>query len=151
MGHPVDIDIRYGNIGRYTIVDIPLKLKRKFFAIIMLRIFSYSSRQNSVLRRFWAAIRAKILGQEDSKLQVKSCGARYEYEKEISPLDLTALVNDSQSHGAKALITTAKDAVKLRTAEIDMRCLVFDIQIAIDQEDQLTTIIFHAMQKQTAK
>ena len=56
----------------------------------MLRIVSYSSRQNSVLRRFWAAIRAKILGQEDSKLQVKSWGAKYDNEKEISPSDLTA-------------------------------------------------------------
>jgi tetraacyldisaccharide 4'-kinase len=68
-----------------------------------------------------------------------------------SPADLDALVTDAQSHGANALITTAKDAVKLRPNQLNLRCFVLDISIVIENEAELATIITKAIRQRSAK
>jgi tetraacyldisaccharide-1-P 4'-kinase len=51
------------------------------------------------------------------------------------------LVVDAKAIGAKALLTTAKDATKLRSFNLDLPCCVLDIQISIDEEDRLVDLI----------
>ena len=55
--------------------------------------------------------------------------------------DLDQLVSDAQTHGAKSLITTAKDAIKLSRSELNLPCFVLEIQISIDDEDRLVELI----------
>ena len=46
--------------------------------------------------------------------------------------DLDRLTNDAKSHGASGFITTAKDAFKLTSLELELPCYVLDIKISID-------------------
>jgi tetraacyldisaccharide 4'-kinase len=55
--------------------------------------------------------------------------------------ELDRLVIDAQALGAKSLITTAKDAVKLSHMKLDLRCFVLEIEISIDDEEGLGEII----------
>jgi len=55
--------------------------------------------------------------------------------------DLDRLVKDAIAHGATALLTTAKDAIKLSTLELDLPCHVLDIQISIGDEDRMIEMI----------
>jgi tetraacyldisaccharide 4'-kinase len=59
----------------------------------------------------------------------------------FSQADVDQLVTDAQSRGAKALITTAKDATKLGRFAFGLPCYVLDIQISIDDEDRLIEMI----------
>jgi len=59
--------------------------------------------------------------------------------------ELAALVDEARSHGAEALITTAKDAVKLSALNLQLPCYVIDIQISIDEEDRLVEILRNAL------
>jgi tetraacyldisaccharide 4'-kinase len=58
--------------------------------------------------------------------------------------DLDRLVKDAIAHGATALLTTAKDAIKLSTLELDLPCHVLDIQISIDDQDRMIEMIRNA-------
>ena len=55
--------------------------------------------------------------------------------------ELDALINEAKGHGAAALITTAKDAIKVSALNLELPCYILDIQISIDEEDRLTEII----------
>lgn len=55
--------------------------------------------------------------------------------------ELDALVKEAKSCGANALITTAKDAIKLSSFDLEIPCYVLEIQISIDQEDRLIDIV----------
>ncbi|HUS09244.1 MAG TPA: tetraacyldisaccharide 4'-kinase, partial [Pyrinomonadaceae bacterium] len=55
--------------------------------------------------------------------------------------ELDQLVNDAKAHGARSLITTAKDAIKLTRCKFNLSCYVLDIQISIDDEDRLVELI----------
>lgn len=55
--------------------------------------------------------------------------------------DLTALVNQAKKAGARALVTTAKDAIKLGGSSLELPCYVLDIRIAIDDEARLAGIV----------
>jgi tetraacyldisaccharide 4'-kinase len=59
--------------------------------------------------------------------------------------ELDALVKEAKAWGAKALMTTAKDATKLSVLKFSLPCHVLDIQISIDDEDRLSQIIWNAM------
>jgi tetraacyldisaccharide 4'-kinase len=61
-----------------------------------------------------------------------------------SQTDITRLVNEVKAAGATALITTAKDAIKLSTLHLGLPCYVFDIQISIDDDERLTLMIKNA-------
>jgi tetraacyldisaccharide 4'-kinase len=58
-----------------------------------------------------------------------------------SQTDLTGLVNEAKAKGATALLTTAKDAIKLSTLHLELPCYVVDIQISIDDDERLLLLI----------
>ncbi len=55
--------------------------------------------------------------------------------------ELDALVEEAKARGATSLITTAKDAIKLRSRNLGIPCYVLQIQVSIDEEDRLVEII----------
>jgi len=59
--------------------------------------------------------------------------------------DVDCLIEDSQRLGAQCLITTSKDAVKLRTLSFELPCHILDIEISIEHKDQLLELINKAV------
>ena len=55
--------------------------------------------------------------------------------------DFDGIENSAQAHGAKILLTTAKDAVKLSPASFKLPCFVLDVQILIDDDARLIELI----------
>ena len=55
--------------------------------------------------------------------------------------EIDTLLDRAKTHGAKALVTTAKDAVKLGAIDISLPCYVLDIKISIDQNEPLIELI----------
>jgi len=55
--------------------------------------------------------------------------------------DVDEVVDEAGRRGAGALVTTDKDAVKLRSLRFDIPCYVVEIEIKIDNEDRLREII----------
>jgi tetraacyldisaccharide 4'-kinase len=58
--------------------------------------------------------------------------------------DVDALVHAAQRQGAKALLTTAKDAVKLQKFHFALPCYYVEIKIEIDNEEELRRIVLDA-------
>ena len=58
--------------------------------------------------------------------------------------DIDRIVREARAHGAQALITTAKDAVKVRSLSFALTCYVAEIAIDIDQKDQFRELILNA-------
>jgi tetraacyldisaccharide 4'-kinase len=65
--------------------------------------------------------------------------------------DLDALTEQARHAGAKGLVTTAKDAVKLSTLDFELPCYVVEIEIQIADEDGLLTMIRAAVRDQNAR
>ncbi|MGH9932481.1 MAG: tetraacyldisaccharide 4'-kinase [Pyrinomonadaceae bacterium] len=61
--------------------------------------------------------------------------------------EITRLVKDAKASGANGLLTTAKDAIKLSTFELELPCHVLDIRVSIDDEERLLEIIRNACRK----
>ena len=59
--------------------------------------------------------------------------------------EVDTLVADATANGAKRLITTAKDAIKLQFFQFGLPCFVVDIQISIDEEEPLVDLIRKAI------
>ncbi len=55
--------------------------------------------------------------------------------------ELRSLVQEAKKAGARGLVTTAKDAVKLSSFDFEIPCYVLEIEIAIDDEERLMEII----------
>ena len=55
--------------------------------------------------------------------------------------DVGSIIEKARKEGAKSLITTAKDAVKLRGLAFDFSCYVLDIEIRIDDESRFKEMI----------
>jgi tetraacyldisaccharide 4'-kinase len=55
--------------------------------------------------------------------------------------ELDALVREAKAAGAEGLVTTAKDAIKLATLDLELSCFVLEIQISIDEEERFVNII----------
>lgn len=55
--------------------------------------------------------------------------------------EIDSIVRSAQETGATALITTAKDAVKLRQLSFSLPCYVLEVEISIDNSEQLTQMI----------
>ena len=55
--------------------------------------------------------------------------------------EVDGLIGKAKATGATALVTTAKDAVKLASLNIALRCYVMEIEISVDQSDQLIELI----------
>jgi tetraacyldisaccharide 4'-kinase len=55
--------------------------------------------------------------------------------------DLDEFVGEAKRHGARSLLTTAKDAVKLRSLSFDLPCYVLEIELEFDDEEKLREMI----------
>lgn len=63
-----------------------------------------------------------------------------------SQSDIDELVSEAKREGAQALLTTAKDAVKLRALHFDLPCYVLEIELEFDDEEKLLEMIREAIQ-----
>jgi tetraacyldisaccharide 4'-kinase len=59
--------------------------------------------------------------------------------------EIDELVAAATQAGASNLITTAKDAVKLKPLSLKLKCDVLEIEISIEHEDELTQLILNAV------
>ena len=55
--------------------------------------------------------------------------------------EIDSLVRNANESGAVALITTAKDAVKLRTLSFSLACYVLEIEISIENSEELARLV----------
>jgi tetraacyldisaccharide 4'-kinase len=62
--------------------------------------------------------------------------------------DIDRVTRVAIAHGAQALVTTAKDEVKLRALRFDLPCYVFDIEIEISSAAKLFDLIDRAIPSQ---
>lgn len=67
----------------------------------------------------------------------------YQYKQS----DIDSLVQSAKTKGAHGLITTVKDAIRLRSLDIQIPCYVNEIQIAIEDEDVFLELIRSAITK----
>ncbi len=58
-----------------------------------------------------------------------------------TPDDITKIERQARKHGAQAILTTAKDAVKLRGLPFTLPCLIVDVEFAIDEAERLVRMI----------
>ena len=61
--------------------------------------------------------------------------------------EINALISQSSERGAHALLTTAKDEVKLRSLRCEMPCYVVDVAIEIEEESKFFALIDDAIGK----
>ena len=59
----------------------------------------------------------------------------------FSQPEIESLVKTASDAGASALITTAKDAVKLRSLSFSIPCYVLEIEIAIENAEEFTRLV----------
>ena len=59
--------------------------------------------------------------------------------------DVTALGREARASGARALLTTPKDAVKLRALRFDLPCFAVEIELEFDDETRLRGLILEAL------
>jgi len=59
--------------------------------------------------------------------------------------DIASVVSKAKAAGANSLITTAKDAVKLRGLSFDLPCNVLEIEISIDEESRFLEMVYGAL------
>jgi tetraacyldisaccharide 4'-kinase len=59
--------------------------------------------------------------------------------------DVDLIVREAQSEGAQALLTTAKDAAKLRSLNIALPCYAAEIEIEIEHAERLRELILKAI------
>jgi tetraacyldisaccharide 4'-kinase len=55
--------------------------------------------------------------------------------------EIDSLTQAAKDAGATTLITTAKDAVKLRTLSFSIPCYVLEIEISIENDDSFTRLL----------
>lgn len=71
------------------------------------------------------------------------CSFRDHYN--FTQADVDLIVREAQSKGARALLTTAKDAVKLRALKIALPCYAAEIEIEIEHAERLRELILQAI------
>ena len=59
--------------------------------------------------------------------------------------DLDQIERESVSSGAQALLTTAKDEVKLRSIDLDLPCYAVDIEIELEENEAFSALIDKAI------
>jgi tetraacyldisaccharide 4'-kinase len=60
--------------------------------------------------------------------------------------DIEALEHEAQAQGAEALLTTAKDAVKLRALRFQLPCYVVEIELEFDDEAAFRRMVLQAIE-----
>jgi tetraacyldisaccharide 4'-kinase len=63
--------------------------------------------------------------------------------------DLDACVREAVQHGARALLTTAKDAVKLRALNFALPCYVLEVALKLDDEPRMQAILKEVLSRRT--
>ena len=58
-----------------------------------------------------------------------------------TPADITTIERHARRHEAQAILTTAKDAVKLRDLPFTLPCLIVDVEFAIDDAERLIRML----------
>jgi tetraacyldisaccharide 4'-kinase len=61
--------------------------------------------------------------------------------------EIDSLVAEARRSGALSLMTTAKDAVKLRSLSFGLPCYVLEIGLEFDDEEKLTEMIREAIER----
>jgi tetraacyldisaccharide 4'-kinase len=61
--------------------------------------------------------------------------------------DIDSLAVEAKRQGARSLLTTAKDAVKLRSLRFDLPCYVLEIGLEFDDEEKLAGMIHEAIER----
>jgi tetraacyldisaccharide 4'-kinase len=61
--------------------------------------------------------------------------------------EIDVLVQAAKEAGAAALITTGKDAVKLRTLSFSLPCYVLEIEMVIENGEDLTRMLIDASER----
>jgi tetraacyldisaccharide 4'-kinase len=61
--------------------------------------------------------------------------------------DVDRLARDASAHGAQALVTTTKDAVKLGSLRFEMPCYVVDISIQIEEAEEFLRFVNQSIQR----
>ena len=61
--------------------------------------------------------------------------------------EVDEVIREARKKGAKALLTTAKDAVKLRSLRFDLPCYVVEIEMQFDNESALREIVRTAIKQ----
>lgn len=96
------------------------------------------------------------VGNPDSFVaQIRSSGAEvifsrsYPDHHRYTAVDLKALANDAKSAGATCFMTTAKDATKLSSDQLPLPCFVLEIEIKIDDETRLASLISNAISQRS--
>jgi tetraacyldisaccharide 4'-kinase len=64
--------------------------------------------------------------------------------------DVDEFVNEAKRQGARALLTTAKDAVKLHAIRFDLPCYVLEIGLEFDDEEKLKGMILETIKERPA-
>jgi tetraacyldisaccharide 4'-kinase len=83
--------------------------------------------------------------------QVRNSGYEIVFQKAFrdhhgySQQDVNSLVRSAREAGAQSLITTAKDAVKLRSLSFSLPWCVLEIEISIENEDAFRQIVLNAL------
>ncbi len=67
--------------------------------------------------------------------------------KRYTQADIERIIAHAKAHGAEALITTAKDAVKVRSMSFALPCYVAELSIEIDREEEFQRLILNAAQR----
>jgi len=100
-----------------------------------------------------AAAAFSAIGNHDSFVrQLKAEGVeavsvvRFRDHHRYAQSDIDEVVSKAERAGAKCLVTTAKDAVKLTSLAVSMPCYVLDIEIEIAQEDRLVKLLHAAIE-----
>jgi tetraacyldisaccharide 4'-kinase len=66
-----------------------------------------------------------------------------------SQTDIDHLTRESREHGAQVLLTTTKDAVKLRELRFELPCYVVETEMEIARADKLLSLIDNAIARQS--
>lgn len=66
-----------------------------------------------------------------------------------SQSEIDGLEEEALRRGARALLTTAKDAVKLRSLRFGLPCYVLEIEIRLDDEARMLSLLRQALSKET--
>ena len=74
----------------------------------------------------------------------QASGTSFPDHHSYSQAEIDSIARSAQEAGATALITTAKDAVKLRSMTFSIPCYVLEIEISIDNSEELTKAILQA-------
>ena len=59
----------------------------------------------------------------------------------FEPRDVDQLIQNARTKGATALVTTAKDAVRLRSLQFALPCYVLNIAVAVREEEELLAMV----------